>query len=84
MRYWKWAVLAAAWLGAVGTGLWAMFEYETTPGTAAASPVHWPAGSALPVDRDLPTVVIFLHPHCPCSRASCTSCWFWRLTAAGR
>ncbi len=70
MRYWKWVVLAAAWSVAVGSGLWAMFEYEMTPGAVSASPDRWPAGSALRLDPRCPTLVMFVHPHCPCSRAS--------------
>ncbi|HUE12931.1 MAG TPA: hypothetical protein VMR25_02100 [Planctomycetaceae bacterium] len=70
MRYWKWVVLAAAWSTAVGSGLWALFDYEMTPGIVAASPDRWPAGSVLRPDPRYPTVVMFVHPHCPCTRAS--------------
>jgi hypothetical protein len=47
-----------------------MFEYEITPGVVSAAPDHWPAGSALRLDPGRPTFVMFVHPHCPCSRAS--------------
>jgi hypothetical protein len=70
MTTWKWVVLAAAWSTAVASGVWAMVEYELTPGAVSAAPDRWPAGSALRLDPRYPTVVMFVHPHCPCSRAS--------------
>jgi hypothetical protein len=70
MRNWKWVVLGSAWLAAVGSGLSAMFVYETTPGVVSASHDQWPDGTALERDPRCPTVVMFVHPHCPCSRAS--------------
>jgi hypothetical protein len=70
MRHRKLVLLAAAWVIAVGSGLWAMFEYEMTPGEVAATPVVWPAASVLDLHRGHPTFVMFVHPHCPCTRAS--------------
>ncbi len=60
----------AAWLAAVGMGFWGLALYETRPGTEATAPQAWPARSGLARDPDRPTLVLFLHPHCPCSRAS--------------
>jgi hypothetical protein len=60
----------AAWLGVVGLGFWGLALYETRPGTEAAAPPSWPAQSGLALDPDRPTLMLFLHPHCPCSRAS--------------
>src|SRR5271155_3342654 len=70
MRNWKWVVLAAVWFAAVGSGLWAMFAYETTPGVVSSLRERWPDGTALERDPRRPTLVMFVHPHCPCSRAS--------------
>src|SRR5271155_1113155 len=70
MRNWKWVVLAAVWFAAVGSGLWAMFAYETTPGVVSSLRERWPDGTALQRDPRRPTLVMFVHPHCPCSRAS--------------
>jgi hypothetical protein len=60
----------AAWLGVVGAGFWVLARYETSPGTGATAPQTWPAQSGLPRDPGRSTLVLFLHPHCPCSRAS--------------
>jgi hypothetical protein len=70
MRVWLWLLLSAAWTTAVGFGLWNMVRYEMTPAAIAEVPENWPAGSALRHDADRPTLVLFVHPHCPCSRAS--------------
>jgi hypothetical protein len=66
----KLSFLGSSWLLAVGLGLWVLFDYQTTPGAVSALSEHWPADSALQRDPDRPTLVMFVHPHCPCSRAS--------------
>jgi hypothetical protein len=44
--------------------------YSAGPGEPGAPPARWPAGTAVPFDSRRPTLLIFLHPRCPCSRAS--------------
>src|SRR5690349_9897857 len=68
---WGRYALVALWLLASVGGLGAVLAYETTPGrsgTGAAPP--WPAASRLPRTGGRPTLVLFLHPLCPCSRAT--------------
>jgi hypothetical protein len=48
--------VASAWLG------WMV--YESRPGQAAQPPAHYPEAGPLP------RLMMFLHPRCPCSRAS--------------
>jgi hypothetical protein len=45
-------------------------EYSQTAGDASGAPVKLPAGSLLELQRQKPTLAMFVHPHCPCSRAS--------------
>ncbi|HXD88069.1 MAG TPA: hypothetical protein VN641_16395 [Urbifossiella sp.] len=54
----------AIWLAstAIGFGIWQ--EYEATPGAAPSA-----ASQPLPAS-DRPHVVVYLHPRCPCSRAT--------------
>jgi hypothetical protein len=47
-----------------------MARYANTPGGAEAAPAAWPTNSQIPLDGSRPTLVMFVHPHCPCSRAS--------------
>jgi hypothetical protein len=58
------------WLLAVVAGLLTLTAYDTAPGIAATPPSVWPADSRLARDGGRSTLVLVLHPHCPCSRAS--------------
>lgn len=60
----------AGWLAAAVAGLWVLWAYDNTPGVAATSPNHWPADTALRLANDRPTLVVFAHPQCSCTRAS--------------
>jgi hypothetical protein len=71
-RYSRTVLLLAcvAWLGAIGNGLRLVWVYENSPGQSGTSPTTWPTDSVIKRRPDLPTLVLFIHPHCPCSRAS--------------
>ncbi len=60
----------AIWLAAVAFGVRAASEYDAQPGAPADPPSSWPRASALPRRPDVPTLVAFVHPRCPCSRAT--------------
>jgi non-ribosomal peptide synthetase component F len=62
--------VAALWSLGIGIGGWEMYRYVTTSGETAAAPASWPAASRIPVADSGATVVMFVHPECPCSRAS--------------
>jgi hypothetical protein len=64
------AVAVVIWAAVIGYG-WGLFShYENTPGTPQPSPVRWPLASRIHRSVLTPTLLMFLHPHCPCSRAS--------------
>jgi hypothetical protein len=58
------------WLVAIGVGLRFVLAYENSPGTVAGIPKTWPGESQVQHSSDFPTLVMMVHPHCPCSRAS--------------
>jgi hypothetical protein len=58
------------WLVMVLAGVSALAAYKATPGTVGAAPPRWPATSSLSHTTEQATLVMFLHPRCPCSRAS--------------
>jgi hypothetical protein len=60
----------AIWLGAIVAALVVISNFSSTPGTTGSIPLHWPAQTRLPFDASRPTLVMFAHPHCPCTRAS--------------
>jgi hypothetical protein len=64
--------LGGLWLAALAAGLWLIGHYETAAGRAANAPADWPSGATLPPPAGRPTVVLFAHPHCPCTKATLT------------
>jgi hypothetical protein len=70
MRIFRWVLLSAAWLGAISASIWTMFEFEMTPAAVARCPELWPQNSTLLHSFERPTLLMFVHPRCPCSRAS--------------
>jgi hypothetical protein len=64
------AILVVIWCACTGVGLWAMLRYELTPGATTAVSPEWPGETPLTRDSARPTLILFLHPQCPCSRAT--------------
>jgi len=64
------SLAVVAWLLATGLGLRRILVYEGSPGPRGATPIEWPADSQLPRAHGVPTLVVMVHPRCPCSRAS--------------
>src|SRR5437660_5434926 len=58
------------WTATVGAMYQAVRRFETTPGRAATVLRSWPANSRIARSGGAWTLVVLLHPHCPCSRAS--------------
>lgn len=60
----------ALWLLAVGCGMLWLAEYSFTPGRAGQAAPAWPGGPTPENGKDRFTLVVALHPECPCSRAT--------------
>ena len=67
---WAWWILVGVWLGLALAGMFAIFSYSNTPSATDVAPAAWPVQSRLARSPHLPTLVLFAHPHCPCTRAS--------------
>lgn len=71
---WRWAfsALLVSWVVAICVVWWSMtaysFQIDGEPTPIAA----WPSDAAVSLAADRPTVLLFLHPRCPCSAASLT------------
>lgn len=61
------------WAVVAGGGLVAMNSRAARPGESGIPPSRWPARSDLPFHPRVANLVMFLHPMCPCSRASIDS-----------
>jgi hypothetical protein len=51
-------------------GLSKLRAYEAAPGISHTESQVWPENSSIARDCTQPTLVLFLHPQCPCSRAT--------------
>ncbi|MDP9192744.1 MAG: RedB protein [Acidobacteriota bacterium] len=64
------SMAALIWVGTVAAAVQSIRRFESTPGLAAIAPPAWPVRSALPRAGGAWTLVMLVHPHCSCSRAS--------------
>jgi hypothetical protein len=62
--------LSTLWLTLVGSGFLVLVRYSLAPGQQGAFANVWPASSGLMRDQSRATLVVVLHPRCPCSRAT--------------
>jgi len=70
LRQTLYVTLGIAWAASVSFGGWKLWGYDGTPGTPARAPLTLPGELAVPQKSALPTLVLLLHPKCPCSRAT--------------
>jgi len=68
----RYAPLLGLWLAALIVAVALLWKYKETPGASAATPARWPADSALLASAREPTLVLFAHPRCACTRATLT------------
>src|SRR5688572_20864684 len=63
-------LLVSAWLICLGVGVVILARYERTSGRVGGTPEQWPGHAAFSLHPWRSTLVMFAHPHCPCTRAS--------------
>ncbi|HVX85787.1 MAG TPA: RedB protein [Phycisphaerae bacterium] len=64
------ALACALWVGGVSVGAVELFRYDATASAAGAPAAGWPAGTRLVPGSAEATLVMGVHPQCPCSRAT--------------
>ena len=70
-RYVFWYVLLGAWLTTMLLGGGYTWRDKLTPAAIEADvPQAWPAGTSIPRAHGAATLVMLVHPRCPCTRAS--------------
>jgi hypothetical protein len=57
-------------LTAVAAGFGYMWSYQSQPGVSASATATWPEDCAIARRGNLPTLLVFAHPQCPCTRAT--------------
>lgn len=63
-------MVLAGWAAAVVYGTVSLWRYEAAAGAPANPPNHWPAETRAIRRSGLPSLVLLIHPHCPCTRAT--------------
>ncbi len=66
----RYPVLAGIWLVLVALGLGFLMRYANAPGDQGDALLAWPADSGVPRSDSKPTLLVFAHPKCPCTRAT--------------
>jgi hypothetical protein len=64
------ALFLGLWLSVAILGFVVLARHAQAAGVGASAPAMWPQGVAIQRRAGLPTLVMTLHPECPCSRAS--------------
>lgn len=64
------AIAIASWGLLVVAGVIALFLYKGRPGSDGHPSAAWPEASSLAHATDRSTLLMFIHPDCPCTRAS--------------
>ena len=54
----------------MAAGFAVLWRYKSTPADQERPPSRWPAESRLTLSPDRPTLLVFAHPHCPCTQAT--------------
>ena len=62
--------MGSAWVLLVMAGHRLLFDYQMTQGNEGRPAARWPADSQITSADGASRLVMFVHPHCPCSRAS--------------
>lgn len=65
-------VALTLWAVLVGSGIAVIASYDNAPGNHSnqTAPTIWPDTMSIPRSSTHPTLVMAIHPQCPCSRAS--------------
>ena len=47
-----------------------VLNYQNTRGSVGITPEHWPSETQIALDHNRDTLLMFVHPQCPCTQAS--------------
>ncbi|MGI4790135.1 MAG: hypothetical protein ACRYFS_14945 [Janthinobacterium lividum] len=58
------------WLAGTAFAMNRLSQFEDTAGRSGHPPLHWQHSATVALKPTKPTVIMLVHPQCPCSRAS--------------
>jgi hypothetical protein len=62
--------IITVWAIGIVVGMALLWRYKLTPGKTGDAPARWPEDTTLVRAADAPTLLMFVRPDCPCTRAS--------------
>jgi hypothetical protein len=62
--------MIVVWLAGVGLGMHWLWQYGGTAGPVLETPEYWPQDATVGRASDRPTLLLFAHPRCTCTRAT--------------
>lgn len=65
-----WLSVGALWIALLAWGWHVLLRHEFTPGSSGQVTERWPRDSRLSLASERPTLVLFAHRNCPCTRAT--------------
>lgn len=65
-------IAVAVWILLAGMGTMALLARETRQAPRNVTPHQWPSDTEIQRSHDKATLLMFIHPNCPCTRASVT------------
>ena len=69
-KFYVLAFFGSAWIAVIAIGFGLLLKHESSAGSSGAPCQDWPAKTGLVRASDRPTLVVFAHPQCPCTRAA--------------
>ncbi len=66
----EWVLVLAVWAVVIAGGESILLNYEIRPGSPAQPPQTWPLETDIQKSPERAALLMFVHPRCPCSRAS--------------
>jgi len=70
LKNWRLKLALIVWFGVMSYGVTILLEYQKKPGITQVTSSLWPKSSEIALDKNKPTMLLFMHPYCPCSRAT--------------
>ena len=64
------SLAAGIWLTLIAIGLGFLMRYANAPGDRGNPLIAWPVDSVVTRSKTRPTLLVFAHPKCPCTRAT--------------
>jgi len=70
LKNWRLMLTLLVWAGVIIYGVVILMQYQNKPGITQITSSQWPNPPGISLAKNQPTMLLFMHPYCPCSRAT--------------